>query len=56
MILAYEVIDDYQVTLYSIAPDGSYTYESLEGFHQGWHEYTSEGVPIEEQDDQDDED
>lgn len=51
MILAYEVIDDNQVTLYSIAPDGSYTYESLEGFHQGWHEYTSEGEPIGDQDD-----
>lgn len=50
LIRAYEVIDDNQVTLYSIAPDGTYTYESLEnGFNQGWTTFDSDGQVVKDE-------
>lgn len=44
---AYEVIDDNHVRLYSIQPDGDFTYESLEdGFNYGWSTFDSNDKPL----------
>lgn len=42
-VFVQEVKDDYQVRVYNIAPDGEYTFEELNGFHQGWGRYDSDG-------------
>lgn len=42
-IFVQEVKDDYQVRVYNIDPDGEYTFEELNGFHQGWGRYDSDG-------------
>lgn len=40
------VEDDHTVRLYRVAPDGSYTYEELEGLNQGWTRYDADGSEI----------
>lgn len=53
-ITVYEVMDDNYVRLYTIAPDGSYSYESLEdGFHRGWTAFNSDGGVIDSDIDED---
>lgn len=47
-LTALEVKDDYQVRLYTIAPDGNYRYEDLNGFNQGWTAYDKNGTEISE--------
>ncbi|MBL3698994.1 hypothetical protein [Leucobacter luti] len=39
-------IDDRQVRLYSIAADGSFTYEELEGLGYGWRQFDEHGTEI----------
>lgn len=47
-VLAYIVEDDSSVELYTIAVDGSYTYESMvDGMHHGWYTFDEEGREVE---------
>ena len=45
------IVDDSEVRLYRIEPDGSFTYEELEGLNHGWTKYDQDGNEIEEDDD-----
>ncbi|HEU5223110.1 MAG TPA: hypothetical protein VFU07_05440 [Candidatus Lumbricidophila sp.] len=45
-ITAYEVIDDYRVSLFTITTDGSITEEILNGYNQGWARLDDEGYEI----------
>ena len=43
---AERVVDDSIVQLFTIDPDGSYSYEELEGLNQGWTRYDQSGDEI----------
>lgn len=46
-------VDDTSVRLYVIQPDGSYTYEELEGLGQGWSgSLNADGTPVESEHDE----
>ncbi len=48
---AERVVDDSEVRLYTIRPDGSYTYEELEALHHGWTWYDAAGNEIGDEED-----
>lgn len=43
---AERIVDDHTVELYTIAPDGSFTYEELEGLGYGWTKRDENGEEI----------
>ncbi|MFV0434323.1 MAG: hypothetical protein ACK5LO_10115 [Leucobacter sp.] len=45
-VVLIRIIDDQDVLIYDIAPDGSYTYEELEDFGCGWTRFTAGGEVI----------
>jgi len=49
-ISLYRIVDDALVELYDIEPNGAYTYESLQGFHQGWTTFDSDDNRVEIED------
>lgn len=46
-VVLTKIIDDQDVLIYDIAPNGSYTYEELEDFDCGWTQYNPDGEVIE---------
>lgn len=51
-LLAYVVTDDRAVELFNVAPDGSYTYESMvDGMHHGWTAFDEQGREVEADED-----
>lgn len=51
-LLAYVVTDDRAVELFNVAPDGSYTYESMvDGMHHGWTTFDEQGREVEADED-----
>ena len=51
-LYAERIVDDNEIQLYTIAPDGSYTYEELEGLGYGWTKYDEGGEEIKDEDDE----